>query len=114
MQLSFYGFTLQHAPGVPLLLQVRVGALECLQRAVVAAEKFAVPPAVVQRVLQQLLVPMTADMCRIVATGSNRDFPAVGPCINTCCDMNGSVKGRDKNKSMVETTPNHCYDGFIL
>jgi len=60
-------------------LQIRNGALECLQRSVVAAEKFSVPQSVVQRVLMQLLVPMTQDLVRKVAVTSpavlHREFP---------------------------------------
>ncbi len=65
----------------PLCMQIRNGALECLQRSVVAAEKFAVPQAVVQRVLLQLLIPMTQDLVRKVAVTSpavlHREFPQV-------------------------------------
>lgn len=66
--------------------QIRNGALECLQRSVVAAEKFAVPAVVVQRVLLQLLVPMTQDLVRKVAVTSpavlHREFPQVRVCLS--------------------------------
>jgi hypothetical protein len=64
-------------------LQIRNGALECLQRSVIAAEKFAVGADVVQRVLLQLLVPMTQDLVRKIATTAphvlQREFPQVSP-----------------------------------
>ncbi|KAJ9529408.1 hypothetical protein QJQ45_013728 [Haematococcus lacustris] len=53
--------------------QVRTGALEVLQRAVVAVERFAVPAHVVQVVLVKVLVPMTNDLFGHVIF-STRDF----------------------------------------
>lgn len=62
--------------------QARSGALECLQRAVVAADKFGVPSEAVQRALVSVLIPITSDLARLVAAqGPNpRDFPHVRHC----------------------------------
>lgn len=49
--------------------QVRLGALECLQRSVVAAEKFAIPPEAVQvgtvevPAWVRLHAPLLVDIC---------------------------------------------------
>ncbi len=67
-----------HPLRIVVLYQVRTGALSCLQRAVVAAERLSIPAPGLTRALQELLLPLGQDLVKILGSASaSKDMPQV-------------------------------------
>lgn len=56
------------------VVQVRAGAMACLQRTVVAAERLAVPASGLSRALTELLLPLGHDLTKLLHA---KDMPQV-------------------------------------
>ncbi|KXZ43437.1 hypothetical protein GPECTOR_90g523 [Gonium pectorale] len=55
--------------------EVRAGALSCLQRSVVSAERLGIPPAGLARCLTELLLPLGQDLVKLMPSAAARDMP---------------------------------------
>ncbi|GLC38754.1 hypothetical protein PLESTM_000772100 [Pleodorina starrii] len=65
--------------------EVRAGTMQCLQRAVVSAERLAIPPEGLTRTLLELLLPLGQDLVRILGSAAaSRDMPQ---CDVTVCEL---------------------------
>ncbi|EFJ51864.1 hypothetical protein VOLCADRAFT_87471 [Volvox carteri f. nagariensis] len=56
-------------------VEVRSGTLQCLQRAVVSAEKLAIPAEGLTRALQELLLPLGQDLVKMLGSSAARSMP---------------------------------------